>query len=229
MKNNNINSKIIILKNEKGISLMVLIITIIVLLIIAGTTIYFSTTSVETIIEKQDISTLNMIQEIVMAQYSKAQYLGETNRPVSNINQPSSYFGELVKGNTSELYYVTKMTNKEETELINNGWGGSGTDTLIKSWADYSAEFNSYTYDDCYYRIGPVELKELGIIDSTGTNETVHTYIVKYSTGEVYDETMHTPDYYIEGNKNTQVSVKDFESDTTNRIQEEVDFDDNNI
>ena len=65
--------------------MMVLIITIIVLLIISGTTIYFSTTSVEGIVEKQDISVLNMIQEIVMAQYSKAEYLGETNIKLTEI------------------------------------------------------------------------------------------------------------------------------------------------
>ena len=113
MKNNKVMNEIINLKSEKGISMMVLIITIIVLLIISGTTIYFSTTSVEGIVEKQDISVLNMIQEIVMAQYSKAEYLGETNiKLTESMDQPRSYFGERLTGDISQKY-IQELTKKD--------------------------------------------------------------------------------------------------------------------
>ena len=221
MKNNKVMNEIINLKSEKGISMMVLIITIIVLLIISGTTIYFSTTSVEGIVEKQDISVLNMIQEIVMAQYSKAEYLGETNiKLTESMDQPRSYFGEMISA-ANENKYIVKVTDENGDYDLLNPYKG-----LFPDWAIYSDNIlnnPNFTYDDCYYRLGPVELKELGIIDTTGTNESVHTYIVKYSTGEVYDETMHTKEYYVEGNKNIKNEVANYESNV-NIIREENDF-----
>ncbi len=39
-------------------------------------------------------------------------------------------------------------------------------------------------------------------------NESVHSYIVKYSTGEVYDETLANAQYYVKGNSDIKEKVK---------------------
>ena len=79
----------------------------------------------------------------------------------------------------------------------------------------------SATYDDCYYRLDENVLKNLGITDSTEDDKDLHTYIVNYKTGEVYDETMASSKFYIKGNKelvnkatHTTLETTDYE-DTT--------------
>ena len=193
------------IKNESGITLITLVVMIIVVLILALASIYAGGSSMNDIVERQDRSTISMIQEIVMSQYSKAIYLHHTGRVIADSPvQPSSYYGDPILDAVS---YFTLP--KDNTSIFPT-----------------ATEYETYilapgrTYDDCYFRLTAQDLKNLGITDSTENNETVHSYIVKYSTGEVYDETLALTKYYVKGNRNIKhtiekmdnnIEVKDFD------------------
>ena len=176
-------------KKESGVTMIALVIMIIIMLILAGVSLYIGGTSMKDIVERQDLSTLNMIQEIAISQYTKALAVGQTGVPiVGNEVQPKMFFGQCIKDR--DLYNsIVKPT------------GGS----IFPSEDDYVNNLN--TYDDCYYRLTGTDLRNLGIADATENNGSVHSYIVKYSTGEVYDETLANAQYYVKGNRNIKEEV----------------------
>lgn len=188
---------------ESGITLIILVITVIIMSILTGVTIYLGTTSVKDISEQQDLSVVNMIQEIVIAQYTKTQYLSQTGWKLSeHSTQPPSYYGECI------------LTPSRYIQLP------SDDSSMFPSKAKYIADLSvsTTTYDDCYYRLDENVLKNLGITDSTDGNEDVHTYIVKYSTGEVYDETLGLSKFYVKGNSELE-SITSYESsESTNFV-----------
>lgn len=179
-----------VIKNESGVTMIALVIMIVIMLILAGVSLYVGGTSMQDIVERQDQSTLNMIQEIVISQYAKAHTLEQTGVLLSEtIVQPKMYYGTCIK--TEELY-----------DSITRPTGG----TVFADTAVYMASIE--TYDDCYYRLSGTDLRNLGIADSSENNTGVHSYIVKYSTGEVYDETLAETKYYLKGNRNMQSLVE---------------------
>lgn len=192
--------------NESGVTLIVLVITVIILSILTGVTIYLGTTSIQDISDKQDMSVLNMIQEVVIAQYTKTQYLSQTEWKISeHSSQPPSYYGECIL--TQDRYIKLPSDNS----------------SMFPTASEYVVNMStaSATYDDCYYRLDENVLKNLGITDSTEDDKDLHTYIVNYKTGEVYDETMASSKFYIKGNKelvnkatHTTLETTDYE-DTT--------------
>ena len=198
IKNNKKNKGF--LKKESGVTLILLIIMILVLNILAVVTIMVGSTSADEVLKRQELATLNMVQELVIGQYSKALFLGETNRPLTD-TQPSSYFGRCLKtyGGTNGFEYIHEPDYEE------------GETPVFEEAATYYSKLHSSsaTYDDCYYRLSGQDLMNLGIYDSTDNNDTVHTYVVKYSTGEVYDETERTTEFYVEGNKKIKTIVDD--------------------
>lgn len=178
------------IKNESGVTMIALVIMVIIMLILAGVSLYAGGTSMQDIVERQDQSTLNMIQEIVISQYTKAQILEQTGVLLTETEiQPKMYYGTCI--NTEDLYNGIKRPT-----------GGS----VFPITAEYIG--NLKTYDDCYYRLSGTDLKNLGITDSSENNTGVHSYIVKYSTGEVYDETLAETKYYLKGNRNMQSLVE---------------------
>ena len=190
--------------NESGVTLMVLVVTVIILSILTGVSIYMGTTSIQDISDKQDMSVLNMVQEIVIAQYTKTQYLSQTEWKLSeHSTQPPSYFGECI------------LTQERYIKLPNDN------SSMFPSASQYVTNMStaSATYDDCYYRLDENVLKNLGITDSTEDDKDLHTYIVNYKTGEVYDETMLSSKFYIKGNKEL-VNKANYESKETNDYED---------
>ena len=189
------------INNESGVTLISLVIMVIVVLILALSSIYAGGESMEDIVERQNQSTLNMIQEIVISQYSKAMYLGHSGKSLAE-SQPESYYGECLD---TEAEYSSIIFPTDANEFV--------------STTVYMNSLN--TYDDCYYRLSQTDLKNLGITDATENNESVHSYIVRYSTGEVYDETLAESKYYVKGNNNLKNKVENALYNV-----ETVDFDD---
>lgn len=202
MKKSNQKCKVNKIKSESGVTLITLVIMVVVVLILALASIYAGGESMQDIVERQNQSTLNMIQEIVISQYSKAHALKQTGISITESIQPSSYYGDCIK---TEADYEAIVFPTDANEFV--------------STTKYMSDLQ--TYDDCYYRLTQTDLKNLGITDATENNDSVHSYIVKYSTGEVYDETLAESKYYIRGNKNVQNLVEDM----TNKV-ETTDFND---
>ena len=179
-----------VIKNESGVTMIALVIMVIIMLILAGVSLYAGGTSMQDIVERQEQSTLNMIQEIAISQYAKAHALEQTGVLLSESTmQPKMYYGTCI--NTEDLY----------NSIVRPTGGAVFADTAV-----YMA--NIKTYDDCYYRLSGTDLRNLGIADSSENNTGVHSYIVKYSTGEVYDETLAETKYYLKGNRNMQSLVE---------------------
>lgn len=186
MKKMNISLRKINYKNESGITLVSLVVMIILMLILAVVSIYAGSTSMINIIERQEQSVLNMVQEIVIAQYSKAAYAGHTGiRLIDTAFQPTSFYGECI---LTEDAYIDVPDDRPDAF------------PTAAEYLAYIAE-PERTYEECYYRLGAAELKALGIEDNTENNDSVHSYIVNYSTGEVYDETLNEIKYYVKGNR----------------------------
>jgi Tfp pilus assembly protein PilE len=83
------------IKYEKGVTLVALVITIIVILILAGVTVNLSIDSVSSTRDRNLQSELEMIQQAIVTEYTKALELG-------NISEtdvvPSNFIGEQITG-----------------------------------------------------------------------------------------------------------------------------------
>ncbi|MBR0428327.1 MAG: hypothetical protein IJK18_09065 [Clostridia bacterium] len=148
-----------IIKEKKGITLIALVITIIILLILAGVGIGELTGNKNSITESKDktaSSELTKIQQAVIETYLKYNQLG--NKMV-------------LKGDS--------MTYAEALSEFNQL--GSSESLKVESY-DGISETDPGLF---YYKVGPGDLKEMGL-------ENIHKkdeYVVNYSTGEVFNIT----------------------------------------
>lgn len=131
------------IKDESGITLVMLTITIIVMLILVAVTVTIGTENVQTSIDQNDFASLSVVQQAVLTQYKQADVLGELNRKVTVLdytNKPTSFPGTMLVSTTSI-----------EADGI--------------SWE--ITDFNYY--EDYYYRLTPTQLSEIGISNSDST------------------------------------------------------------
>ena len=146
-----------IIKEKKGITLIALVITIIVLLILAGVSLgelIGKKTSITESKDKTALSELTKIQQAVIEIYLKYTQLGNKM---------------ILKG--------TSMTYADALSEFNQL--GSSESLKVQSY-DGISETDPGLF---YYRIGPSNLKEMGL-------ENIHRedeYVVNYSTGEVFN------------------------------------------
>lgn len=127
------------IKNEKGITLVVLVIMVALLLIISGISITGGIRGQDTTKESVQFSELNMIQHAILERYTKAQLtketlpgknisLSEVQKVIDEINNISSQNIEL-KGKEDEYKELTKE-DLEKLEINKN----KGTDTYIVNY-----------------------------------------------------------------------------------------------
>lgn len=147
-------------KNNKGVTLVILIVTIIVLFIIAGVTITGSIDSIDQTIDSQDTSEMLIIQHAIKQRYTeyietngKTKLIGTMKYPESAENTDEYYQYELVgeenfeklgingkniKGSNFEVNYKTGYVKKvglsEETALkgYNKDVNNSITSNMIE-------------------------------------------------------------------------------------------------
>ena len=160
-------------KNEKGVTLMALIITIIVLSIILGITLNYGLSEIHTASNKKTESELVIVQEAIMQRYAlvKSANQLENKYQTGEANRPEKFVGEILESSSKIADY-----------------GFSGIDYM----KDYTTLDSNITYEECYYKIGEDDLKDLGIEKGDSgkeENESAkeRTYIINYSTGEVFD------------------------------------------
>ena len=140
------------IKNEKGVTMLVLVITIIVLIILAGISINLAIQDADFTIEKKQKTELEEVAHAIYQQYIKYKQTG-----------------------TEE--YIIGDEYEGDTITINSDLNGNTASSTITKTDD------STKIDEKWYRLSTDDLEKIGIQNSK------YTYIVKYSTGEVYNET----------------------------------------
>lgn len=171
------------LRNEKGITFIVLATTIIVIFVIAGVSINLGLEGVDNSDDKQDLSMLYMVQEAVLGQYAMAQSLDIAEKEVGTVD-------------VSKLYYGQKIVSINDINIDANKFSEAGLTSPFPSNDVYVASLaDGVQNEDYYYRIKTADLKNLKLIrpgdseEKVTTEETVDTFIVNYRTGEVFNET----------------------------------------
>ena len=96
-------------KNNKGITLIMLIVTIIIILITAGITIELSIDSVEQTTDSQDISEMLIIQHAIQERYLEYTQTNNASILVGTMNNPSANPNE-------DEYYEYKLNSKQNLE-----------------------------------------------------------------------------------------------------------------
>ena len=161
--------------NKDGVTLIALVATVIVLAILLGVSIHYGLTGTKNIKNKKMESELSIVQEAVMQRYAlvKAQKgLGLLATPivdntalVDDPGRPEGFVGTRL---------ATSMA------VWSNGFQN------IKLMVNYPLGSSDKTYEEYYYLLNEYDLSLLGI--SKRRNIALHrTYIVNYSTGEIFD------------------------------------------
>lgn len=115
-----------VLRNNKGITIIVLVITIIVMLIIAGVTIATGITGTEEAKSNSLVTELNMVSHAVLERYTKAsltkeQYPG-TITAETDLNTMKTAIesnGITLKGISTEYYTLTPDDGLKKLGIIN--------------------------------------------------------------------------------------------------------------
>lgn len=188
------------MKKESGITLAALVITIIVIFILASISINYGVDTLNESKAKNLAAAVEMVEQAIAEQYIKATELNLLGIKKSEGNQPSVFVGTIV--NPNELPTISDSIEfqlKADLEAKNE---------------------NDITYDETYYRLTPTDLEELKI-ESNEDNQ--YTYIVNYSTGEVFNETEKQTSkgdilYYAgkTGNKSPEAEENEKGTDTVN-------------
>lgn len=155
------------IKNDKGVTLVILVVTILLLLILTVIGLNLSFTGITEIEDGREVTQLGIIRQAIVEQYNKAIALNQIKIPTSKPNV-SFWVGERITDfSTIHLPDEAILTKTEESD-------------------EFYAKRENYQYkfqEECYYRLSPEDLKNIGISDAKDT------YIVNYSTCEVYNET----------------------------------------
>ena len=155
------------MKNENGITLSALVITIIVIFILASISINYGVDTLNESKAKTLEASLEMVEQAVAEQYVKATELNLLN-VITTSDKPATFVGTIIKAN--DLPQI------------------AGSDSIVfQKKEELAGKTNAdITYAESYYRLTPTDLEKLKI---ESDDNTKYTYIVNYSTGEVYNET----------------------------------------
>lgn len=190
------------MKNEKGVTLTALAITIIVIFILASISINYGVDTLNESKAKNLEASLAIVEQAIAEQYIKAVELRQDSIK-STDSKPEIFVGTMV--NANDLPEI-----------------GDGKEFFLKEKLQGLAS-NNLTYSECYYRLEPTDLTQLKI-ESDDQNK--YTYIVNYSTGEVFNETKKKTStgtilYYSgkTGNNSTQATEIDKEEDKSSFVE----------
>lgn len=164
------------MKDNKGITLLILVVTIIVLIIITTIAINYGTSTIKETTEQKIESELSLLQTGIFQKYLLLKSKNKTGIIATPI---SSNMAEESDSLRPKELIGTRLSDTKQ--ITNNGFQNP-----LKN---YNAEDENLTYEEYYYYIGQDDLIKLGISkpDDSFNNDTDYKYIVNYSTGEVYD------------------------------------------
>lgn len=166
-----------IYKKDNGITLVILVIVIVVLLIITGITLNFGLSTVNEVTDDRTGTEISMVQQAVIEQYTLLLTENQDGKIATEIVSDVSLEDDTDR---PSLLIGTRIAN-------NSTLNSYGFDNYI---VDYSTTDNM-KYEDYYYFLDKSDLEELGISNNNEKEQETQnrSYIVNYSTGEVFDTT----------------------------------------
>jgi type II secretory pathway pseudopilin PulG len=170
------NKKMQMMRKDSGVTLVALVITIVVLFIILSITVNYGLSTIHQVSNEKIESELSIVQEALIQNYTLLRSTGETGI------KPSS--------TTS----ITDDDTKKPSELIGTRIVNISELTGV-GFTEYRVSYENIsdlTYEQYYYKLNEDDLALLGIekgsdVDVTNTTSKDVSYIVNYSTGEVFD------------------------------------------
>ena len=171
-----------ITKNNKGVTLVALVITIVVLLIIISITINFGLSELHDVADKKIESELGIVQEAVMQRYALVKSSNQLGITAKAISSNTSLEADSER---PQKLLGTRIARSED--VLSYGFTG------VTLKVEYSANASDKNYEDYYYLLDEKDMNDLGIekgdtVKTTdGEAEKELSYIVNYSTGEIFD------------------------------------------
>ncbi len=170
------------IRNNKGVTLTILVITIITLIIILSITVNYGVGELREITNRRLEAQLGIVQEAVIQRYALVKASNQLGIKAKAIATDAKLATDT--GRPSRLVGTRLATS---SAILNYGF----TDVKLKE--NYSANEANKTYEEFYYLLDESDMKDLGVekgISSTtdsNTSEKAISYIVNYSTGEIFD------------------------------------------
>ena len=189
------------LKNDKGVTLAMLMVTIIILFIIVAVTIVAGTDSIDQTIESQDISEMLIVQHAMRERY--IEYLetndesllvgkkeGESYRIVSSNQKlsdllPNRTYYISIKGNEKKLYYIDENGKPKEIDVYRNSIRNTDLETHSSNVTNDNERLEVGT--NCIKITDNNEIIINGLIGLgiTGLEESNPGFKIDYQTGYV--------------------------------------------
>lgn len=164
-----------VFRKKDGITLGVLVVTIIVLLIILGISLNYGLSTLHEVTDDRTGTEISMVQQAVIQQYTLLITENEDGKIATEISSDVT----LEEDEDRPLTLIgTRIT--DISTLSSNGF--------VQYLVDY-IDTSEMTYEEYYYLIDENDMRELGISQNNETGEEVtdRSYIINYSTGEVFD------------------------------------------
>lgn len=155
------------IKNEKGVTMIILIVTILLLLILAGVGVTAGIGNIGFVTDDKLEIELGIVRQAVTEQYGKALAVGKTQVTPDN-SDVSFWLGERITD-------FSNIQLPEEATITKT----APTEAFYEMARHYAPVYQ----EDFYYRLTPEDLSSIGIGNAKAT------YVVNYSTGEIYNET----------------------------------------
>ena len=140
------------MKNNKGVTLTILLVMIILLMIITGIGLGATRITLSTYLDNQLEIELSVVRQLITEKYERARTVNKLKS-----DDPDFWIGEKI-----DVSHFQEIEFPEEVQV-----------------PDYQ---QPEYLEDYYYRLDKTALRKLGLQNSN------NIYVVKYSTGEVYNE-----------------------------------------
>lgn len=189
------------IRNEKGITLVILVITVIVLMIIALVSINLGGDTIEEVKEKKNVTELSTVQQAIFQQFALLESYLEDGI-IAEVQTEDVIMREDV--NRPELLLGLRIVDEETLEEY-------GFTEYVKKYTD------TMTFEEFYYLLDEEDLNELGIKKDEKI-ENDFSYIVNYSTGEVFDIVNKT---YIKAYESNEIEIDNTVIENILKIEEE--------
>lgn len=165
------------IKNNKGITLLTLVVSVIILFILIGTGTTAIYTNINEVKDNKLAVELGIVRQAIVQQYTAAAAVGQTKIPVSQ-SKVSFWVGERI--DSPDLIRIPTDESDESVKSV---------DPLDPNFITFRNRLEIYEpiyQEDFYYRLNTEQLQKIGI--DINMTDSKYTYIVNYSTGEVYNE-----------------------------------------
>lgn len=189
------------MRNDKGVTLTVLIITVLILAILISVTLQFNYDSMTEIRDNNRMAQLGIVRQAVIERYEQAAIVNQ----IKGKSKKEYWIGERIESFSNvDLPEITTINSNEKTDKFYN-----------------NKKTYEHTYpEDYYYRLKPDQLSQIGITDAKDT------YIVNYSTGEVYNETKKKTKPYNEEKKGELLYLSPVNNKAEDKTIDEKSFND---